>query len=181
VGTTVAALRASLHCHAACKNSSVKTIEVTVQRLSAVGLRLSYLVQGDVDVLRIPGTLPATCRDGLWHHTCAELFIAELDREAYFEFNFSTSTEWAAYEFSAYRHDMRMIECDPPVIHCQQTPTDLLLQVGVMMPALALSDRWQLGLTMVIEEAQGQLSYWALSHGGERPDFHRRDSFVLTI
>jgi hypothetical protein len=24
-------------------------------------------------------------------------------------------------------------------------------------------------------------SYWALTHTGERPDFHRRDSFLLEV
>jgi hypothetical protein len=33
----------------------------------------------------------------------------------------------------------------------------------------------------VIEDAQAQLSYWALRHAGARPDFHLADSFGLEI
>ena len=37
----------------------------------------------------------------------------------------------------------------------------------------------ELGLTMVVEEIDGRLSYWALSHPGEVADFHDRRSFLI--
>ncbi len=132
--------------------------------------------------LRIPAALTAARRDGLWQHTCAELFVAVPHHEAYFEFNFAPSTEWSAYEFSAYRQQgVRMAEFDAPAIVCRQRADELLLHVDLAVPALAQNERWQIGLSMVIEDAQGNMSYWALLHAGERPDFHRRDSFVLDI
>lgn len=182
MSTIAATSRASLHCHATGTSASVQSIEATVQRLSDVALKLSYHLQGDMPALRIPGTVPVARRDGLWQHTCAELFIAVPHQEAYLEFNFAPSTEWAAYEFSAYRQQgVRVAEFDSPTIVCRQQAQELLLQVDLQVPALAQNARWQLGLSMVIEDAQGQLSYWALSHAGERPDFHRRESFVLDI
>ena len=33
----------------------------------------------------------------------------------------------------------------------------------------------------VVEETDGRLSYWALTHPAERPDFHHRDGFVLPL
>lgn len=180
--STIAPSRASLYCHSTGSNTSVQAIDATVQRLSAIALKLNYRVQGDIHALRVPDTVTAARRDGLWQHTCAELFIAVPHQEAYFEFNFAPSTEWAAYEFSAYRQQgVRATEFDAPMIACQQGEQELLLQVDIKIPALAQSERWQLGLSMVIEDAQGRLSYWALSHAGERPDFHRRESFVLDI
>lgn len=174
--------RASLHCHAIAKSALVQAIDASVQRLSAVALQLSYRVQGDLHALRVPAVVPQVRRDGLWQHTCAELFIAVPHQEAYLEFNFAPSTEWAAYEFSSYRQrGVRVGEFDPPAIVCQQQPRELLLQVDIKIPALVHHTRWQLGLSMVIEDTHGQLSYWALVHAGERPDFHRRDSFVLDI
>ncbi len=182
MNTIGVAARARLHCHATGKSASVQAIDASVQRLSAVALQLSYRVQGDMHALRVPVAHTAARRDGLWQHTCAELFMAAPDREAYFEFNFAPSTEWAAYEFSAYRQQgVRMVEFESPTIVCRQWPQELLLQVDMTVPALAQSERWQLGLSMVIEDAQGQVSYWALAHADERPDFHRRDSFVLDI
>jgi hypothetical protein len=39
----------------------------------------------------------------------------------------------------------------------------------------------RLGLAAVIERADDGLSYWALAHPSERPDFHDPAGFVLTI
>jgi hypothetical protein len=33
----------------------------------------------------------------------------------------------------------------------------------------------------VVEEIDDRLSYWALAHPAERPDFHHPDGFVLQI
>lgn len=37
------------------------------------------------------------------------------------------------------------------------------------------------GLTAVIEDHDGQVSYWALAHRAEKPDFHSAAGFVLEI
>ena len=39
----------------------------------------------------------------------------------------------------------------------------------------------ELGLSAVIEDGEGGLSYWALAHTGSKPDFHHRGSFALTL
>jgi hypothetical protein len=39
----------------------------------------------------------------------------------------------------------------------------------------------QLGLSAVIEAADGSKSYWALAHCATQPDFHLRQSFTLTL
>jgi hypothetical protein len=41
--------------------------------------------------------------------------------------------------------------------------------------------RLRLGLSAVIERADGGHSSWALAHPGERPDFHDPAGFVLRI
>ena len=37
------------------------------------------------------------------------------------------------------------------------------------------------GLTAVIETLDGAISYWALAHPAEKPDFHHPDSFILIL
>ena len=39
----------------------------------------------------------------------------------------------------------------------------------------------RLGLTAVIEDRAQGLSYWALQHVAEKPDFHHADSFVVAL
>ena len=36
-------------------------------------------------------------------------------------------------------------------------------------------------LAAVIEATDGSLSYWALAHPSDKPDFHHPDSFVLEL
>jgi hypothetical protein len=47
--------------------------------------------------------------------------------------------------------------------------------------ALPGASALRLALSAVIEETDGHLSYWALAHPAERPDFHHRDGFVLAL
>ena len=39
----------------------------------------------------------------------------------------------------------------------------------------------RLGLAAVIEDKARVLSYWALKHPAEKPDFHHADSFVVEL
>jgi hypothetical protein len=57
----------------------------------------------------------------------------------------------------------------------------LLLSADVALPAEFGATALRLGLTSVVEDARGILSYWALSHGADRPDFHQPDSFGFEI
>jgi hypothetical protein len=38
-----------------------------------------------------------------------------------------------------------------------------------------------LNVTAVIEEMNGQKSYWALAHPAAKPDFHNANGFVLEL
>lgn len=48
-------------------------------------------------------------------------------------------------------------------------------------PRLPPGGDWLAGLSAVIEEADGTLSYWALAHPAGKPDFHHPDCFVLEL
>jgi len=39
----------------------------------------------------------------------------------------------------------------------------------------------RLGLSAVVEDADGELSYWALRHPPGKPDFHYTDAFALQL
>ena len=99
----------------------------------------------------------------------------------YYEFNFSPSTEWAAYRFDRYREGMALLQLDvSPHIEFQTGP-ELVVEVDLdlgQLPNSALA----LGLSAVIEELDGTKSYWALRHPpGEKPDFHHPDCFAIEL
>ena len=53
---------------------------------------------------------------------------------------------------------------------------DLQAQVGFRPKG-----KVRIGLSAVIEEADGSLSYWALRHAPGKPDFHHQDAFALEL
>ena len=111
----------------------------------------------------------------MWRTTCFEAFLAA--DEAYREFNFSPSTEWASYIFDGYRTGMR----EAPELAVPDP-----LEIGVGSAELEVSferppDVRRMGLSAVIETTDGAMSYWALAHPSDKPDFHHPDSFVLEL
>ncbi len=167
----------NLVCHPASPAPAGLALQCSV-RADAAGLSLFYQLLGDPAQLRWPE--PASgCADGLWQRTCMEVFVAGQGEAGYREFNFSPSGQWAAYAFSDYRQR-------DPAWHAAVTPQHTAgcqagaWQLQARIPAALLpSTPWRLGLSAVLEHADGALSYWALAHPGERPDFHHRASVCL--
>ncbi|RYD99538.1 MAG: DOMON-like domain-containing protein [Sphingomonadales bacterium] len=119
---------------------------------------------------------PPVRTDGLWQTTCFELFVKLAGGAGYFEFNFAQSGAWAAYGLDGYRSGMAKVALDAPVIESLADGIRVSVDLGGL-PAGA----WQVGLSAVIEEADGTKSYWALAHGDGQPDFHAPASFALTL
>jgi len=173
-------MRLALNHHPDWPCAAVTAITVDVTRPLASVLRLSFDVTGDIAALRVPPDMTAARADELWRHTCFEVFIRPLSGTRYFEFNFSPSTRWAAYQFNGYRSGMRAAEIAAPPIETQSTPGHLALQSVLELDALPPGP-WRLGLAAVIEDAGGHLFYWALAHPPGKPDFHHADCFACEI
>jgi hypothetical protein len=164
---------------------AVRRIDVEISTTDDGGLRLRYFVDGEVSRIALPAPAPSRPREGLWRHTCFEAFIAGEVSTAYCEFNFSPSTEWAVYGFTSYREGMAMLEhALPPQVAASITDDRIALEAVVSretLLALPGDSTLRLGLSAVIERADGGHSYWALTHPGEHPDFHDPAGFVLRI
>ena len=93
----------SLTCHTDTVSTAVQTVHVEVEPQPQGALHLSYELTGDLAQIRIPAPQPPAAVDGLWEHTCFEVFVAVEGKASYHEFNFSPSGQWAAYAFSDYR------------------------------------------------------------------------------
>jgi hypothetical protein len=149
-------------------------------------LSIHYRVEGDLDRLQLPPPRPSHPTDGLWRHTCFEAFVKRGDTRAYLELNFSPSTEWAIYAFDDYRHGMQpRAPAHPPEIVCRRGEDVLEVDVSIRFEGLFTEreriEGLRLGLAAVLEDGQGQLSYWALAHLSERPDFHHADAFTVSL
>lgn len=144
------------------------------------GVAFLYRLKGEMDALAIPAPLEAPGpTDGLWQHTCFEAFVGEPQSEAYREFNFAPSGAWAAYGFEGYRARNNWQASCAPSIALRRSNT--VLELEAFVPAALLPSSAVLGLTAVIETADNKLSYWALKHPSEKPDFHHRGGFTLKL
>jgi len=90
----------------------------------------------------------------------------------YSEFNFAPSERWAAYDFTGYRASMTdRAMARAPVITPRRGGDMLFCDVAIPIAHLPPLP-WRYALTAVIAEVGGAKSFWAPTHGGERPDFH---------
>ncbi len=150
----------------------------------ADALTVRYEVRGDLSKVSIPAAEAEPRRkDRLWEGTCLELFLGTAVSGRYWEFNLSPAGNWNVYRFPGYREGMR----EEPAIaslpfDVRRGPEALTLtaefDIGKVVPA-----RKDLAATVaaVIRTTDGGESHWALAHPSPRPDFHRRDGFVLIL
>jgi len=167
-----------LHSDSLC-NAGLR-VEAEVARPHPGSLVLTYVVSGRISELRMPPIVAAARSDELWRHTCFEAFVRTSAGPEYYEFNFSPSTQWAAYGFSGYRSGMHVaIEIGAPRFAVRSSAERYTLQAALEFDRL--SPPWRLGLAAVLEESNGRKSYWALAHPPGKADFHHADCFALEL
>ena len=153
-------------------------------------LRLRYVGEGDRATVRWPPALATgeePRRDGLWRHTCFEAFVAAPagHGSGYVEYNFAPLGAWAIYRFDGYRQGMRPESAPvaPRIVVTRTAAGTTAIDVAVAWPSAVATEiaGVRLGLSAVLEAADGSLSYWALHHPSARPDFHNDAGFQLEL
>jgi hypothetical protein len=126
----------------------------------------------------VPESEDPARKDELWRTTCFEAFLRG-EGDAYREWNFAPSGDWAAYDFASYRESAREPEVAAPYIRMEDNMTWWTLGATIATDA---EQAWHLGLSAVLEEKDGIKSYWALAHPKlEKPDFHLADCFTAKL
>lgn len=154
---------------------AIHTVDAELAR-TADGMVATFRAVGDLSQLVIPPPVAPARADDLWNTTCFELFVGGED-EAYREFNFSPSGEWAAYDFAGYRalDGNGDAQIDIAITNDHKSLT-LTATIACHVP-----DPAQIGLSAVIAERDGALRYWALAFAPGKPDFHARATRALLL
>lgn len=175
----------ALLCHQLTPIDAVDRLDAQVRRQPSSVLLVTFTLTGDLAGVRIPRAAAPRIADRLWEHTCFEVFVAAEGAQAYHEFNLSPSSEWMAHAFRRYREGGPLAdeELDPKIaVHRRERSLELTATLALNRLSADYSrDPLQLGLTAVIEDARGALSYWALRHPVEKPDFHLSETFTLRL
>ncbi len=146
----------------------------------ASALSVDYELRGCLSGLSIPRRAPAPGRrNRLWEETCLELFLGGGGSGSYWEFNLSPAGHWNVYRFDSYREGMREEPAFASLPFAVQRDAATLrlslnVDVGTILPAGSAAD---FAACAVVKTNGGDVSHWALTHAGPRPDFHRRDAF----
>lgn len=176
---------------------AVHCLSARVDALRGRVLRIQFTLRGELHRICIPPAGCAERADQLWQHTCFEAFVRRVDMPGYLEVNLAPSGAWQAYCFSGYRQGMQPAELPSPPnveVHLRELATGsdqgpsnpeqvLVLQARVQLPApyADASSGLCLGLSAIVEDEAGTLSYWAVRHAPGRADFHHPDAFVLAL
>lgn len=167
----------------AARAEAVRAIRARVRR-SDTALRISYSLQGDIGLIRVPSPTEPAIGFELWRHTCFETFLKIEGQTAYHEFNLAPSGQWTVYAFSGYRDGAPLADDTMrPHIEVRSTASNLELDAVIQLDRLSADyprAALRLGLAAVVETADG-LSYWALRHPADKPDFHDPEGFVLRM
>jgi len=169
----------TLHPHPQTPPRSVTTVTVGVTATDRDDVLLDFAIHG-ADSVVLPKWSSPERVDGLWETTCFELFLKPEGGSTYFEFNFSPSCRWSAYVFDDYRCGRRDLELsvDPHIEFDSDRSNELSADVDLSnIPDTSL----KMGLSAVIEEADGTKSFWSLAHPPGEPDFHHDDCFTATL
>ncbi|MGH8001305.1 MAG: DOMON-like domain-containing protein [Brasilonema sp.] len=147
-------------------------------------LTIDYALVGNLKevVIATQSDTPARKHE-LWKDTCFEFFLGIKNSPRYWEFNLSPGGHWNVYRFDAYRQGMQEETAFRTLPFSVQRLSDSLavvldLNLDKIVPAEQVIE---LGITTVIKHRNGEVSYWALTHPGTEADFHRRDSFIITL
>jgi hypothetical protein len=155
---------------------AVRGVAVELHMTDGDDVLLTYIVKG-AERLIVPEWVTGERTDGLWRTTCFELFLMFDDDERYVEFNFSPSSQWAAYAFDGYREGMAALGRDvAPDIEPLSDGIKVDCDLGGLPPGLL-----RMALTAVIEEEGGRKSFWSLAHPPGAPDFHHAACFVARL
>lgn len=165
------------------KNAPEINITGTISR-QANRLNLKYQLGGDLSTVIIPKLNSSpTRRYDLWDRTCFEFFLRLKDTSKYWEFNLAPTGDWNVFRFHGLRQNIaeEMTFKDLPFKVMQ---TDEYLRLDIYIDLDRIIDREQnldVAITTVVENKDRQLSYWALTHLANEPDFHHQDSFLIRL
>jgi len=158
----------------------ITSVEARVIGRDENWLRVRWRVEGTQQLV-VPPFAGKGRTDDLWQTTCFELYLKPVGGEAYCELNLSPSERWNAYDFEGYRMGM----CERPFPHepectIRQGSTFAIFDAAIPVAGLPKED-CAMGLSAILEEQGGVKSYWALTHGEGKPDFHAPACFALTL
>lgn len=136
-------------------------------------ISLEFTLTGDIKNISLPGFKTLDRKIGLWESTCFELFLLSNDM-SYYEFNFSPDGNWNCFYFDKKGDPLEESKCDLIDFKTSTEASTYKLSIEIdlcsMKQNFTKNSDFKFNLASVLDS--GELSYWALDHGQEKPNFH---------
>lgn len=122
-------------------------------------------------------------KDELWKTTCFECFLKTADSPTYLELNFASSGHWAVYHFEDYRRGMKPLRnLSSPEISIHFELRQFHFQANIDLSDTEFVNKDLLSSpSMVLEDQDRRITYWAGQHSQSKPDFHHFEQFILPL
>lgn len=164
------------------ENSQAPAISIATElNTTSDSIYISYKLSGALNSIDMGEGNPKHARVlKLWEKTCFELFMKD-EKNSYIEFNFSPDFEWNCFYFEkkgdalAEYKRMELVKFD--ILFSNEVVNVIVELQKKMFPDHFFDGKLCVGITSVLKEKSGALSYWALSHHDIRPNFHDFKSF----
>ncbi|MBK25551.1 MAG: hypothetical protein CME70_16260 [Halobacteriovorax sp.] len=150
-------------------------------------LKVAFELKGDLSNILLPKPLVNPSRViGLWESTCFEMFVKNSSGDEYFEFNVSSAYNWNLFYFPSIKARLKeYTNISNLAVSAVKKEDSFCLKFWIALDKFPSgfweSDNMKIGLTAVIENKTGPLSYWALAHKEDKPNFHHMDSFIFEL
>lgn len=145
---------------------------------------ITYLLSGATQHVKYASAgTQASRQNDLWRTTCFELFMKLPASPEYWEYNLAPNGDWNVYRFTGYRSALQP-ELQITKLHLVAgiSPAGLAsLQGKLPLPSSLADQQLVVGISSVIEDHEGRLHYFALRHGGAKPDFHDPTGFDIKL
>jgi hypothetical protein len=166
-------------------SSPLPDIEITGQiARHSNTLTIAYQLVGALAEIAIasPSASP-TRQHELWQETCFEFFLGTPNSPQYWEVNLSPAGDWNVYRFESYRAGMEEEMAFESLPFSVQTRSNaFMLDLKLNLDSIVSEEtKLHMAISTVIQTQNGEISYWALTHPGLEADFHRRDSFAISL
>ena len=148
---------------------------------SASELRIKSDLIGPLEELVIPPqSKDPQRRSNLWENTCLEVFISAAKSHRYWEWNFSPSLDWNMFQFKDYRNkDSELLSGWQHQASRLISGKQMQLNIQIDIPETLRDTPLHIGVSFVLHHKQNGLTYWALQHLSQQPDFHNRGKFLI--
>ncbi|MEH2202080.1 DOMON-like domain-containing protein [Nostoc sp.] len=145
---------------------------------------IRYMLEGDLKEITIfpPSNTPSRKHE-LWKDTCFEFFVGINNSEQYWEFNLSPARHWNVYRLDGYRQGMQEETAFEKLqFDVQNQGKGLAIMLDLDLGKIISGEQAiEVGITTVVKDRNGEVTYWALTHLGAEADFHLRDSFIIQL